>query len=167
MRTGEALALMRKDLYLASGEAFIEKTKNGDPRMVRLPGRVARALRTAGLPDTGAVFLTPKGKPYHITPNRGGQIQGAFNKARNAAGLGPDVTPHTLRHTWATWFYAQTKDFGGLMDLGGWRKADMANRYRKVAPRDLGADLFEQGWNFTTENAPDHLIERAPRISRI
>ena len=27
----------------------------------------------------------------------------AFNGARDHAGLGPDVTPHTLRHTCATW----------------------------------------------------------------
>jgi integrase len=26
-----------------------------------------------------------------------------FRRARDNAGLGPDVTPHTLRHTCATW----------------------------------------------------------------
>ena len=56
-----------------------------------------------------------------------------------------------LRHTWATWYYAQTRDFGGLMDLGGWRKADMANRYRKMAPASLVQDLLEAGWDFTDQ----------------
>lgn len=27
----------------------------------------------------------------------------AWNTVRKAAGLGPDVTPHTLRHTCASW----------------------------------------------------------------
>lgn len=78
-------------------------------------------------------------------------MQTSFNAARDAAGLGREVTPHVLRHTWATWFYAQTKDFGGLMDLGGWAKADMANRYRKIAPDDLAARLRRIGWEFLPE----------------
>jgi integrase len=72
----------------------------------------------------------------------------AFGKVREAAGLGEDIVPYTLRHTWATWFYARTKDFGRLLDLGGWNKADTANRYRKAAPADLGNRLLEHGWDF-------------------
>lgn len=62
--------------------------------------------------------------------------------------MGDDVTPHVLRHTWATWFYAQTRDFGTLTDQGGWSKADMANRYRKLAPDDLSERLLKHGWDF-------------------
>ena len=55
-------------------------------------------------------FLTPDGQPYVARENGGGQMAGAFNKIRDAAGLGEDVVPYTLRytlrHTWATWFYA-------------------------------------------------------------
>jgi hypothetical protein len=36
------------------------------------------------------------------------------------------------------------------MDLGGWDKADTANRYRKIAPDDLGARLLAHGWDFRT-----------------
>lgn len=32
-----------------------------------------------------------------------GSIRRAFNNAVTRAGLGPDVTPHVLRHTWGTW----------------------------------------------------------------
>ena len=147
-RTGEMISLQRSDLHLDSNEAWIERTKNGHPRMVRFPDRVRRALAAYGLPEAGAVFRTPKGRPYKLRANGGGQIQGAFNKARDAAGLGSDVTPHVLRHTWATWYYAQTRDFGGLMDLGGWEKADMANKYRKVAPAGLEHELVAMGWQF-------------------
>lgn len=150
-RTGEAFALDAAQLYLVTREAWIADPKNGRPRMVRIPRRSAALL--TGLPGEGPVFRTPKGQPYALRRGRGGQMQAAFNAARDAAGLGPEVTPHVLRHTWATWFYAQTRDFGALMDLGGWQKADMANRYRKLAPADLGARLLAKGWDFTDTEA--------------
>ena len=81
--------------------------------------------------------------------NCGGQIQTAFNNARDSAGLGRDVTPHVIRHTWATWFYAATKDYGQLLDIGGWRTTSSAERYRKMAPADLGDRLAQAGWDFT------------------
>lgn len=115
-------------------------------RWVRLPERSIECL--GDLPEVGRAFRTPYGKPIIVERGRGGQMQASFNRARDAADLGADVTPHVLRHTWATWYYAQTRDFGGLMDLGGWAKADMANRYRKLAPDDLGDRLLAHGWDF-------------------
>lgn len=118
-------------------------------RFVRLPQRAIDLI--GDLPEVGRAFRTPYGKPIVVQRGRGGQMQTAFNAARDLAGLGSDVTPHVLRHTWATWFYAQTRDFGALMDLGGWAKADMANRYRKLAPDDLAARLLQHGWDFRQE----------------
>jgi site-specific recombinase XerD len=40
-----------------------------------------------------------------------------------------DVTPHTLRHTWATWFYAAHRDVRALMELGGWKSISQVQRY--------------------------------------
>lgn len=150
-RTGEAFSLERADLYLETRQAMVPFTKNGDLRMVRLPIRTARALAAYGVPDAGRVFRTDKGKPYVIRENGGGQMQAVFNRARDAAGLGPDVTPHVLRHTWATWHYAQNKDVQLLQDLGGWRKIDMALHYAKLAPADLGSLLIKYGWDFRSD----------------
>lgn len=156
-RVSEALSLLRHDLHLETGQAWLSETKNDDPRMVPLPSRTRRALAFADLPQLGAVFRTPKGEPYKLDTGSGGHIQAAFNAARDAAKLGPDVTPHVLRHTWATWYYAATKDFGGLMDFGGWKKADMANRYRKLAPADLPARLRKHGWDFGANPVQDRV----------
>lgn len=151
-RTGEALRIQRATFHEATGEAWIEETKNGDPRMIRLPRRALDMVCAEELPEVGPICLTPKGRPYVMRQNGGGQIAGAFKRIREEAGLGAEVTPHVLRHTWATWFYAQTRDFGELMDLGGWKKSDMANRYRKIAPEDLADRLFALGWDFTRED---------------
>lgn len=159
MRTGELFAAEVQHWNANTRQLWIPAELVGagkshsSARHVRLP---ARAIDLMGeLPEVGRMFRTPYGAPIKLRAGGGGQMQTAFNKARDAAGLGPDVTPHVLRHTWATWFYAQTRDFGGLMDQGGWAKADMANRYRKLAPDDLAARLYAHGWDFTArETAP-------------
>lgn len=156
-RVNEALRLDRADLHLDTCEAWVAEAKNDDPRMVRFPLRTRQALATGWLPEVGCIFRTPKGLPYRLRNDEGrglgGQVKGELDKIREAAKL-PFLTPHILRHTWATWFYAQTKDFGGLMDLGGWKKADMANRYRKIAPADLGERLLTHGWDFRQTPLP-------------
>lgn len=152
MRTGECFAAetrhynpATRQLWIPAEEAGAGKTA-GAARWVRFP---ARAVELMGpLPVAGRMFRTPYGQPIQLRRGGGGQMQAAFARAREAAGLGADVTPYVLRHTWATWFYAQTLDFGGLMDQGGWRKADMANRYRKLAPDDLADRLLAHGWDF-------------------
>ena len=148
-RTGEALQITPQLFYPKTGEAYLPQTKNGHPRMIQLPPRALNMVISRGVPEAGTICTTPRGRPYVIRDHGGGQISGAFRKAATAAGLGRDVVPHPLRHTWATWFYAQTRDFGRLLDLGGWQKADMAMRYRKAAPADLGTRLWDHGWDFS------------------
>lgn len=154
-RPSECFAALVEHWNPASREWWIPAEEEGagktesSARWVRLPQRSVDLI--GDMPEIGRAFLTPYGKPIVVQKGRGGQMQTSFNKARDAAGLDASVTPHVLRHTWATWFYAQTRDFGALMDLGGWAKADMANRYRKIAPADLADRLYAHGWDFRQE----------------
>lgn len=164
-RVRETLTLQASTLYISQGQALLNTgdTKNDLARMVRFPERAARMIQARPLPQTGSVFTNQRGHPYKLRNGTGGQIKTAFNKARTRAGLGDDVTPHTLRHTWATWHYAQNRDFGALLDLGGWSKADVANIYRKIAPDDLGERLIQHGWDYRTPGQIDRL---KPILSR-
>ncbi len=163
-RTGECFAADINDWNPATSQQFIPAEEDGagktvsSERLVRLPSRAVCLM--GELPESGRMFRTPYGKPIKLRKNGGGQMQASFNKARDAAGLGKDVTPHVLRHTWATWYYAQTRDFGGLMDLGGWAKSEMANRYRKIAPDDLADRLLEHGWDFRQKSGNIELDSR-------
>lgn len=49
----------------------------------------------------------------------------------------PELTPHDLRHTWASWFYALTKDPLLLKHEGGWRSSEMVERYTHLLPSAL------------------------------
>ncbi|MGR3498799.1 MAG: tyrosine-type recombinase/integrase [Limimaricola soesokkakensis] len=151
VRAGEAVALAVQDFHPDTGEAWLQRTKTDAPRMIWMPRRAVDLVLSRPLPDLGPVLRTRAGAAYaQVGPNQGGQFKTAFHRTRTAAGLGTDVTPHVLRHTWATWYYAATRDFGGLIDLGGWTSADMANHYRKMAPADLPARLLAHGWEFNT-----------------
>ena len=144
---GETFATQAENWNSNTSEWWLDGTKTVyRARFVLLPQRSIDLM--GDLPESGPAFLTPDGQPYVERQNGGGQMAEAFGKIRDAAGLGRDVVPYTLRHTWATWFYAQTKDFRRLVDLGGWNKSDTANRYCKVAPKDLGNRLLRHGWDF-------------------
>lgn len=150
---GETMALTGEGWNPATREWWLPGTKSVyRARFVCLPERTVSLITE--VPENGPAFVAPNGQPYVITDNRGGQMAEAFRKVREAAGLGPDVVPYTLRHTWATWFYAQTKDWAALLDQGGWNRSDTANRYRKIAPADLGNRLLAYGWDFRRHPGP-------------
>ena len=164
-RVSEILEARASNFHPDTGEVWLENTKSDFPRMVRLPGRARDLILEARPPAGGALLRRPDGGAY--STGRGATpISNAFNRARDKAGLGRDVTPHILRHTWATWYYAQTRDFAGLLDLGGWRVADMAMRYRKAAPEGLADQLLAAGWDFTRlgRAIPAPAVASGPRL---
>jgi len=78
------------------------------------------------LPRNGDfVFANRTGAPY--TAVRG------FRAACRAAGL-KDVTPHTLRHTFATRLIENGVDLRTVQELGGWSNLQMLERYGHVTP---------------------------------
>jgi len=116
-RMSEALKLEWRDVDLAGGRAIFWQTKSGKRRVAELPPRVIAALTE--LPHReGTVFRHPRG-PYAVGDGTGGQIFYAWASAIRRAGLDPVFTPHTLRHTWATWHYAIHKDLLALKAEGG------------------------------------------------
>ena len=148
-RVSEILAAEARYFYPDTGQIWLDATKNDWPRMLKMPGRARDLILAAAPPAGGALHRRPDGLAYQIDKRGASPLNSAFHRARDAAGLGADVTPHILRHTWATWFYAATKDYAGMLDLGGWRTPGMAERYRKTAPDDLAEDLLARGWDFT------------------
>lgn len=150
-RCGEAFQLETEDISLDHKFAILRDTKNGEERRITLIPRVVAALSTIPtINEKGHVFRRRDGSPI---PTRdqvggGGMIGRPFRDAVKAIGLKPaNYTPHTCRHTWATWFYSQTKDVVRLMDEGGW-KSTLWRRYTKLSSVDLGHAAFEHGWDF-------------------
>lgn len=131
-RVAEAVYLDWNEVDLGRAHVTFLDTKNGEDRGVPLHPIAVAALANLEL-RTGAVFRKPgKAKaPYPHKIDGGGQIKTAFRLTCERAGI-EDATPHTLRHTWATWHYQENRDLSRLMELGGWKSLDMVQRYAHV-----------------------------------
>lgn len=141
-RLGEALALTWERVEMDSRTAYINVTKNGDPRAM---------LMRPDLADLLAAFRPESGTGRVFKFRQGGWLKQKLLRARLAVcglpmparGKRPPphrlsyVKFHTFRHTWATWMrrYAGA-DVQGLVATGNWRDARSAARYTHVLPRE-------------------------------
>lgn len=155
-RAGELLRLNWGDVEIETGRLHLRAhaTKAGRYRIARFGTRTARAL--AALKDGlepekkrpgEPVFLSASGQGFALPEERsaGTVLQGAFNRISARAGLEP-VTPHMLRHTWATWAQAVSKDLLAVRDGGGWASLSMVEVYAKLAPPGYGRRVEAAGW---------------------
>ena len=136
-RMSEAIELDWQDVDLVGARAILWRTKGkagGKRRDLELSPRAVVAL--ANLPRReGPVFLTDEGVPYADRERRyGGQIKTAWAGAVRRAGLNPELNPHDLRHTWASWQYALHKDLIRLQLDGRWSSITLVTRYAHLMP---------------------------------
>lgn len=129
----EALLLAWSDVDLKRGLLTVQAAyaKNGTNRTVPLNSALRDAL--ARLKETAKgserVFTSPRsGKPLR-------SIRNAFELVRQKAGIGEDVTPHTLRHTFASRLAMAGVDPRTIQELGGWKTLALVERYSHLSPR--------------------------------
>jgi len=135
-RMSEALYLDWRDVDLVGGKVILwaNQTKARKRRNVFLPPRAVAALDALPHRD-GAVFRRADGEPYADNDRLfGGQIDGTWRRARARAGLDAELTPHSARHSWATWHYALYLDPKKLKEDGGWSSLDQVDRYAHLMP---------------------------------
>ncbi len=132
----EALQLKVADVDLARGLVTVPAAyaKNGRSRTVPLNSTVRAALaRTLEDRPGGPVFARRGGAPYR-------SIRKGFRRACEAAGL-TDVSPHVLRHTFASRLAMAGVDPRTIQDLGGWRSLAMVERYAHLSPTHKAAAI--------------------------
>lgn len=157
-RMSEALGMEWRDVDLPGNRAIFWETKSGRRRVAQLPTRAVVCL--AGLPGSrvGRVFLSRiNGDAFQTSRERGygGQIKAGWRGAIRRAGLGREITPHVLRHTWASWHYALHRDPLRLKAEGGWSSLALVERYAHLLPAGNEAAI-RQFWGVRNDWRQDN-----------
>lgn len=126
LRISEALALTRASVQ---GEVVTVHGKGGKQRQVPLPLPVKSALNqwlTASqeMPPGAPLFPNPHGKP--LTPRF---AQKVLQQTREALNLPSHLTPHALRHSFATHLLANGADLRTVQELLGHSQLATTQRY--------------------------------------
>lgn len=139
LRVSELCGLRAEDLDW--NEQFVRvRGKGRKERMVPIGEPALRAIRsywsTLAQPPTGTqpVFLAHKPKPTPLTPR---DLARRLKKHLAVAGLDPNLTPHKLRHSYATHMLDAGADLRSVQELLGHAHLVTTQVYTHVATERL------------------------------
>lgn len=134
------LGTVRPDDEAANLKGY-KGTKGFRTRTVMLPPAAQRFLRPVISLKPGRALANSHGEPWADRH----ALTSTLKRACERADV-PTLTPHALRHSWATWDYAVHKDILALQQRGGWTSSDLVERYTHLADDRLKEEVIAAGW---------------------
>lgn len=110
----------------------LKTAKGGRERVVFLHRKIVEVLEMVGTKENGPVFLSQRGGKYSKRT-----IQLIVKAASARAGIRKNVTPHTLRHSFATHLLESGADIRYIQQLLGHKDLKTTQIYTHVADRDI------------------------------
>jgi integrase len=147
---GEALKLKWQDVDLQHGILTVQAAyaKNGETRTIplnRLLWEALERLSKGRQSPCEFVFVSSKREPFR-------SIRTAFTTACQHANLAA-VSPHILRHTFASRLAMAGVDIRTLQELGGWKEIKMVERYAHLSTQHK-AEAIGKMAHPTSEDSP-------------
>jgi len=132
--------------------------KNGHERVIPLNQMIRTALAELRKDATHeSIFISTDGLPYR-------HIRKSFDRACKRAKV-YGVTPHVLRHTFASRLVMAGVDLRTIQELGGWKSLDMVMRYSHLSPQHkaqaveaICLDKMDPIWTQTVEEKTARLV---------
>jgi site-specific recombinase XerD len=144
LRVSEAVALRPADIDSSRMVLRVDQGKGRKDRYVMLSPRLLEVLRDYWRIERPKPWLFPgDGVGHHISKNA---VEQACQKAQRAVGVDKPVTPHSLRHAFATHLLEAGTDVRRIQLLLGHRSLATTSRYLKIATSSLCATVspFDQ-----------------------
>jgi len=139
LRISEVTHLKVADIDSQRMVLRVDQGKGHKDRYVMLSPRVLTLLRTYWKTVRPTDWLFPGKRPGR--PLTKDAVEHACQKARQCAGLSKPITPHSLRHSFATHLLEAGADVRTIQLLLGHRSLATTARYLKVSTRTVCATL--------------------------
>jgi site-specific recombinase XerD len=137
LRVGEVVRLRIEDVDVSRGMLRVRRGKGAKDRYTLLSARALTALRIYLDAFPTKHWLFPGARTDHHYSARA--IQKAVRRAALRAGLGKRVTPHTLRHSFATHLLEAGTDIRYIQELLGHRSSQTTQIYTHVSRTRLAS----------------------------
>src|SRR5208283_1849500 len=161
LRVSEVVALKVSDIDSERKTLRVEQGKGQRDRYVMLSPQLLELLRDWWRAARPQVWLFP------ANPMTARQLNRAVHAAKDLAGMSKRVSPHTLRHSFATHLLEQNVDIRVIQVLLGHAKLETTALYTRVAVntiRDIKSPLERLGVNLASRSPPDHGRMARPRL---
>lgn len=130
MRVGELVRLRMGDVDNCRNIIAIRHGKGAKDRFVMLPVNLREILIKQSQMKKSCDFLFTNGRGCHLTE---ATIQKVVKQAAKRAGINRDVSPHTLRHSFATHLLENGTDIRYIQELLGHANLQTTQIYTHVA----------------------------------
>jgi site-specific recombinase XerD len=157
LRLGEVLHLQVSDIDSARMVVHVRHGKGGKDRFVPLSARLLAELRAYWRQYRPTTWLFPGARPDR--PLNHSSVQRPFQQLVRKAGLSKRITPHTLRHSYATHLLEAGVDVVSVQRLLGHNDLQTTARYLHISTQRLRQtpsllDLLVIPGDKTTEGRP-------------
>ncbi len=135
MRFDEGRNLKWEDIDWHVGAIRVQKAKHWKTRLIPMAGELIDALTALRKPQ-GLVFPSKQGRPYN-------DIRKALQRAAKTAGIDRRITPHMLRHSFATHLLEAGTDLRSIQIMLGHSSILTTTIYTHVAMPHLKKEVIK------------------------
>ena len=131
LRLDEVRNIEWGDLDFERGLIHLKIAKGDRERVIFLHQKLIDMLNLSGIKE-GIIFLSGRGQKYNKR-----SVQMIIKNASKKAGIKKNVTPHTLRHSFATHLLESGADIRYIQQLLGHKDLKTTQIYTHVANKDI------------------------------
>jgi site-specific recombinase XerD len=132
LRCSEIINLKWQDIDFDRNTIHVKNAKGKKDRIVMLSHKVKEALQMLSYEKQGSVFKTNRGSKYTQRT-----IQKIIENAAQKAQINKEVTPHSLRHAFATHLLENGTDIRYIKELLGHANISTTLIYTKVSNKNI------------------------------
>jgi integrase/recombinase XerD len=132
LRVSEIINLMWENIDFNRNIIHLKRAKGKKDRIVMLSQKIKESLQTLSQNKSGYIFVTNRGGKYTQRT-----IQKIIENAAKKAKIKKKITPHTLRHSFATHLLEAGTDIRYIKDLLGHSNISTTLIYTKVSNKDI------------------------------